>query len=97
MLNDMHENVDGNVLPTIETEFPPNSARDCREVFNNEEEKHYTRNGDIVNRKRTDEQSRNSSLCLKSLNHFDKHDNLDEDEFQLYLVNCIKYHAALIK
>jgi hypothetical protein len=97
MLNDMHENIGGNELPITETVFPPNSAKNCRKVINNVTVKHNLTDEDTVAWNETDEQSRNSSICLAFLKHFDEHDNSGEDEFQQYLVNCIKYHESVIK
>jgi hypothetical protein len=93
MLNDMHENIGGNELPTTENIFPPNSAKDGRKVINNVTVKRNVADGDTVALNEKNEESRNSILHLMLI----KHDNLDEKEFQQYLVNCIKYHEAVIK
>lgn len=44
----------------------------------------------------TDEECRNGH-CSELLRHFNEPDNLDEDKFQRYLINCIKHHESMIK
>jgi hypothetical protein len=97
MLNDMHENISLNELPTTETASPPCGILDGGDVINNVRERHKSTNDttDVSSWNETGEQSRNSSFRMKFLKHIYEHNNMEEDKFQHYLIYCIKYHKAV--
>jgi hypothetical protein len=92
MLNDMHENICGNELPSRSIVLL-NCATEGRNFRNFMTEKRELAN-DTTNLsywKNTHDQSKSSNSTTGEGGH------LDEDEFQRYLVYCIKYHGAVIK
>jgi hypothetical protein len=99
MLNDIHENISLNELPTTKTASPPCSTIDGRDAINNVTERRKSTNDTTAfsSWNETSEQSINSSFQIMFSKHEYEHDNMDEDEFQQHLVYCIKYHNAVIE
>jgi hypothetical protein len=99
MLNDMHEHISLNELPTTETVCSPCSTIRGRDVINNVTERHKSANDTmtISSWNETGEQYSNYDCNVKFLKHIYELENMHEDKFQQYLVYCIKYHKAVIE
>jgi hypothetical protein len=99
MLDNMKENIKGDGFSSTETVPLPNSSK-CRRDFVNNVKEMLNSTNDTTNVNsctETEDNSRYSCFHVTFLERTDEQDNPDEVESQQYLVNCIKYHEAVIK